>query len=64
MSAMVNAGPPAPRSLTQARSGERSWPGEPAWPAPLPRHGDGPVRVWRLRDGQPRSRRRGSTSSL
>jgi hypothetical protein len=62
---MMNPVPPAPRSLTQGRSGERPWPGGPAWPAPVVRPGMAePDRVWRLRDGQPRSRRRGSTSSL
>ena len=31
MSRMVNPGPPAPRALLQARSGDRPWPGEAAW---------------------------------
>jgi hypothetical protein len=31
MSRAVNPGPPDPRMLLQARSGDRPWPGEPAW---------------------------------
>ncbi len=37
MSRMMNPGSPAPRALLQARSGERSWPGEAAWRAQVPR---------------------------
>jgi hypothetical protein len=38
---MMNPGPPPPRTLRQARSGERPWPGEPAWHAQVPRLRDG-----------------------
>jgi hypothetical protein len=31
MSRATNPGPPDPRALLQARSGDRPWPGEPAW---------------------------------
>ncbi|MCA2214831.1 hypothetical protein [Jidongwangia harbinensis] len=31
MSRSTNPGPPDPRTLLQARSGDRPWPGEPAW---------------------------------
>jgi hypothetical protein len=43
MSRMMNPGPPAPRALVQARSGERPWPGEGPRPAPRQRTaGPGP----------------------
>jgi hypothetical protein len=38
MSRMMNPGPPAPRALLQARSGERPWPGERGWRAPRQRN--------------------------
>jgi hypothetical protein len=31
MSRMMNAGPPEPGPLLQARTGDRPWPGEPGW---------------------------------
>lgn len=37
MSRMVNPGPPAPRALVQARSGDRPWPGDSAWRTQVPR---------------------------
>jgi hypothetical protein len=37
MSRMMNPGPPAPRALMQARSGDRPWPGEGGWRAPRQR---------------------------
>ena len=41
MSRMMNPGPPAPRALRQARSGERPWPGEAGWHRQAPRPADG-----------------------
>ena len=43
MSRMMNPGPPAPRALIQARSGERPWPGEAAWRAQPQRPRGAPV---------------------
>lgn len=43
MSRMMNPGPPAPRALVQARSGDRPWPGEAAWRAQPPRPRGAPV---------------------
>jgi hypothetical protein len=34
---MMNPGPAAPRGFRQARSGERPWPGDPAWRSRTPR---------------------------
>lgn len=41
----MNPGPPVPRALEQARSGDRPWPGDAAWRAEVPRQRDatGPV---------------------
>jgi hypothetical protein len=124
MSRMMNPGPPVPRALLQARTGERPWPGEAGQRVPVPQPtlvldvdlgaplpdiaGGTVTRAWllmrlgpatvgdllipipakglsgadvgaaiaarigarrrhsalRSRDGQPRSRSRGSTSSL
>lgn len=52
MSRMMNPGPPVPRALQQARSGDRPWPGEPAWHVPRPRDAAEPV-ARRTGDGEP-----------
>ncbi len=50
MSRMMNPGPPAPRTLVQARSGERPWPGEAGWRAQAPRQRDAEPRTATARE--------------
>jgi hypothetical protein len=50
---MMNPGPPPPRTLVQARSGERPWPGEPAWHGQPPRPRDGGPAEIRTADREP-----------
>jgi hypothetical protein len=72
MSRMMNPGPPVPRALLQARTGERPWPGAEKGLSGAEVGAAIAARIGARRrhsahrspDGQARSRNRGSTSSL